>query len=132
VKRNVLIVAALTGLLAAVCYPAFAHHSMSAYDSGRSVSMKATITNFDWTNPHVQIHFEVRDEGGAAADWMAECPSPSRLSRAGWSEDTLKTGDEVTITGNPAKDGAKEMRLESVALSNGQQLRAYGARRSFF
>jgi len=80
----------------------------------------------------VQIHFEVRDDGGAVADWMAECPSPSRLSRAGWSEDTLKTGDEVTITGNPAKDGAKEMRLESVALSNGQQLRAYGARRSFF
>jgi hypothetical protein len=97
---------------------------MSAYDSGRTVSMKATITKFDWTNPHVQIHFEVRDDNGSVSQWMAECPSPTRLSRAGWSEDTLKTGDQVTITGNPAKDGAKEMRLNAVALPNGQELTA--------
>lgn len=131
-KRHLLVIAGCSALVAAVSFPALAHHSMSAYDSGRSVSMKATITNFDWTNPHVQIHFEVRDDSGNVSTWMAECPSPSRLSRAGWSEDTLKSGEEVTITGNPAKDGAKEMRLESVALSSGQQLRAYGARRSFF
>ena len=129
-KRNLIVTLLLSSLLAATS--AFAHHSMSAYDSGRSLNLKATITNFDWTNPHVQIHFEVRDDNGDVSTWMAECPSPSRLSRAGWSEDTLKPGDQVTITGNPAKDGAKEMRLEGVALSNGQELRAYGARRSFF
>ena len=98
---------------------------MSAYDFGRTVTMKATITKFDWTNPHVQIHFEVRDDNGNVSQWMAECPSPSRLSRAGWSEDTMKTGDQVTITGNPAKDGAKEMRINAVALPNGQEVTAY-------
>lgn len=105
--------------------PVFAHHSMSAYDSGRSVTLKATITNFSWTNPHVQIQFDVRDDNGNVVPWMAECPSPSRLSRGGWSESTLKTGDQVTITGNPAKDGAKEMRLDSVTLADGQQMIAY-------
>jgi hypothetical protein len=101
---------------------------MSAYDSGRTLSLKATITKFDWTNPHVQIHFEVSDDNGNVSQWMAECPSPNRLSRGGWSEDTLKTGDQVTIIGNPAKDGAKEMRLNSVDLPNGQQIVAYHRR----
>ncbi|HWF38291.1 MAG TPA: DUF6152 family protein, partial [Candidatus Acidoferrales bacterium] len=92
------------GLLTAIApKPALAHHSMSAYDSSRSVTLKATITNFAWTNPHVQIQFEVRDDNGNVVPWMAECPSPGRLSKRGWSESTLKPGDQVTIIGNPAK-----------------------------
>ncbi len=131
-KRILIGVIASSFLMAALAHSAFAHHSMSAYDQSRSVTLKATITSFDWINPHVQIHFEVRDDNGNVSEWMAECPSPSRLSRAGWSEGTLKSGDQVTITGNPAKDGAKEMRLGAVALANGQEMRAYGARRGFF
>jgi hypothetical protein len=132
VKRNFLSSLASAVLLAALAYPAFAHHSMSAYDQSRSVNLKATITSFDWTNPHVQIHFDARDDNGNVSSWMAECPSPNRLAKAGWSAESLKPGDEVSITGNPAKDGAKEMRLVQVALANGEQLRAYGARRSSF
>jgi hypothetical protein len=125
VKRFFAVTFVLFCVFAAASRPSVAHHSMSAYDSGRTVSMKATITKFDWTNPHVQIHFDVRDDSGSVSQWMAECPSPNRLSRAGWSEDTLKTGDQVTVTGNPAKDGAKEMRLNAVALPNGQELTAH-------
>ena len=124
-KRISILTFVLLCVLAGASRPSLAHHSMSAYDSGRTVSLKATITQFDWTNPHVQIHFEVRDDNGNVSQWMAECPSPTRLSRAGWSEDTLKTGDQVTITGNPAKDGSKEMRLNAVALPNGQEIVAY-------
>ena len=131
-RRNLIGSAAALFLLAAVAGSTFGHHSMSAYDQSRSVTLKATITNFDWINPHVQIRFDVRDDNGNTSAWMAECPSPSRLAHAGWSEETLKSGDQVTITGNPAKDGAKEMRLNSVALANGQEMRAYGARRGFF
>jgi hypothetical protein len=105
--------------------PTFAHHSMSMYDRGRSVTFKATITNYDFTNPHVQIHFQVVDEKGGVAEWMAECPSPGRLSRAGWTENMLKPGDQITITGNPSKDGAFEMRLDQIVLPNGQQMTAY-------
>lgn len=122
---NGLRVSALSLFLAFACAPVFAHHSMSAYDSGRSVTLKATITNFAWTNPHVQIQFDVRDDNGNVVPWMAECPSPGRLSNRGWNENTLKPGDQVTITGNPAKDGAKEMRLGAVTLADGQQMTAY-------
>jgi hypothetical protein len=132
VKCNFVTTLTLSFLLTAVPVPALAHHSMSAYDQSRSVNLKATITSFDWTNPHVQIHFDARDDNGNVSSWMAECPSPNRLAKAGWSADSLKPGDEVSITGNPAKDGAKEMRLVQVALANGEQLRAYGARRSSF
>ena len=97
---------------------------MSMYDQKRSVTLKATITEFAWTNPHVQIHFEVQNESGVAL-WMAECPSPSRLSRSGWSGDTLKPGDQITIIGNPAKDGSNEMRLDQVVLPSGQEMTAY-------
>jgi hypothetical protein len=124
-KLNGLSALALGLFLAFVSAPVFAHHSMSAYDSGRSVTLKATITNFAWTNPHVQIQFEVRDDNGNVVPWMAECPSPGRLSNRGWNENTLKPGDQVTITGNPAKDGAKEMRLGAVTLADGQQMTAY-------
>lgn len=112
-------------LLSVVTVPSFAHHSMSGYDFGRTLTMKATITNFAWSNPHVQIQFEVRDENGNTTAWMAEGPSPSRLSKRGWSGDTLKTGDQVTIIGNPAKNGGREMRLEEVTLADGQDMSAY-------
>ena len=124
-RRHILGVFTVALLLAMASVPSFAHHSMSAYDSSRSVTLKATITDFAWTNPHVQIHFEVRDQNGNVEAWMAECPSPSRLSRGGWSGETLKPGDQISITGNPAKDGAKEMRLQSVMLADGQQMTAY-------
>lgn len=112
-------------LLALATIPALAHHSMSGYDFGRTLTMKASITTFAWSNPHVQIQFEVRDESGNATNWLAEGPSPGRLSKRGWNEDTLKPGDQVTIVGNPAKNGAKEMRLEEVTLADGQEISAY-------
>jgi hypothetical protein len=122
-RRRIFLLAALAVLLPAA-RPLFAHHSMSMYDKGRSVTLKATITEFAWTNPHVQIHFQVQNENGVTL-WMAECPSPSRLSKSGWSGDTLKPGDQITIIGNPAKDGSNEMRLDQVVLPSGQEITAY-------
>jgi hypothetical protein len=123
VKRRWILIALAT--LFPVCGQLFAHHSMSMFDQSRSVTLKATVTNFAWTNPHVQIQFQVQDEKGTVASWMAECPSPGRLSRTGWSGDTLKPGDQITIIGNPAKDGSNEMRLGQIVLPGGQQMTAY-------
>ena len=124
-KRVLLGTLAFSFGLLLLSQPTLAHHSMSMYDRGRSVTFKATVTNFAWTNPHVQIQFQVLDDKGNAAAWMAECPSPNRLAKAGWSGDTLKVGDQITIIGNPAKDGSNEMRLDQVILSNGQEIAAY-------
>lgn len=124
-KRTLLCLFSFSLGLVLLSSPVFGHHSMSMYDRGRSVTLKATVTNFAWTNPHVQIQFQVQDEKGNPAAWMAECPSPNRLAKAGWSGDTLKPGDQITIIGNPAKDGSNEMRLDQVILENGQEMAAY-------
>jgi hypothetical protein len=128
--RGVTVKARIVSLLAVVITslvisgPAFAHHSMSMYDRGRDTTFKATITQFDWVNPHSQIIFTVTDEHGNVEKWVAEGPGPNRLANHGWSQDSLKPGDQVTIVGNRNKDGSPTMRFERVILSNGQQLEA--------
>jgi hypothetical protein len=102
--------------------PVFAHHSMSIYDMSQTVTLRATVENFDWSNPHVQIHFDVKDDKGNVEKWLAECPGPNRLSKTGWNKDSLKPQDEFTITGNPTKDGSKSIRLNKVVLPNGVEL----------
>ena len=102
--------------------PAFAHHSMSMYDRGQDTTFKAIITEFNWANPHSQIIFTVTDEHGNIQKWVAEGPGPNRLANHGWSKDSLKPGDQVTIVGNRNKDGSPTMRFEKVIFPNGQGL----------
>jgi hypothetical protein len=84
--------------------------------------VKGTVTGYDWTNPHAYIYFDVKDEKGAVEKWTAELGALAMLSRAGWRRDTLKPGDEITATGNRAKDGKPIMHLDKVILANGQEL----------
>ena len=121
--RTVSLLGALTASLM-ISGPALAHHSMSMYDCGHDTTFKATITQFDWSNPHSQIDFNVTDEHGNIEKWVAEGPGLNRLANHGWSKDTLKPGDEVTIIGNRNKDGSPTMRFEKVILPNGQELEA--------
>ena len=118
-------IVSLLAVLAAsltVSGPAFAHHSMSMYDRGRDTTFKATIVQFDWVNPHSTITFTVTDDHGNVEKWWAEGPGPNRLANHGWTKDTLKPGDQVTIIGNRNKDGSATMRFEKVILANGQEL----------
>ena len=126
-RTNSLLAVLATSLL--ISGPAFAHHSMSMYDRGKDTTVKATITQFDWANPHSQITFTVTDEHGNVEKWVAECPGPNRLANHGWSKDSLKPGDQVTIVGNRNKDGSPTMRFEKVIFSDGQEL--IGRRRFF-
>jgi hypothetical protein len=106
----------------AISGPAFAHHSMSMYDRGHDTTFKATISQFEWVNPHSQITFTVADEQGNLVKWVAEGPGPNRLANHGWTKDSLKPGDRVTIVGNCNKDGSPTMRFEKVILPDGQEL----------
>lgn len=104
--------------------PVFAHHSMSMYDHERDTSFKATIVQFEWINPHTQITFTAPDSNGNTVKWAAEGPGPNRLGNHGWSKDTLRPGDQVTIIGNCNKDGSPTMGFKKVILANGQELEA--------
>lgn len=109
----------LTGLMTA---PAFAHHARSGYDLSKTVTLKATVTKVEWTNPHALIYFDVTDGSGRLQNWHAITGGPSRMSRYGWTSDTLKAGDQITITGNPTKEGTAEIWLTRILLPDGREV----------
>ncbi len=102
--------------------PMFAHHGNSAYDMSKTVPMKATITKFEYINPHTQVYYDVTDEKGEVEHWVAETTNPAMLNRVGWNRDSLKPGDQVTLFVNPNKVGAKVTFLEKVVFSDGKEL----------
>ena len=116
-KSGLLIVSTL-----AVCGPLWAHHGNSAYDMSKSVPVKATVTRFEYTNPHTQVYYDVTDDKGNVEHWVAETTNPAMLNRVGWSRDSLKPGDQVTLWVNPNKVGAKVTFLQKVAFSDGKEL----------
>src|SRR4029077_20435594 len=89
--------------------PLLAHHGATEYDMTKIVTLRATVTEFQYVNPHTLVAFSVKDDSGKALDWQGELPSPNLLARRGWNKSTLKPGDQVTIIGAPAKNGERGM-----------------------
>jgi hypothetical protein len=113
--------AAGIGLLA-VCSPVFAHHGTAAYDEKHPVTLKGTVTEFVWANPHGQIKFNVQDGNGKIVPWISETFAPGKLARDGWTRNIVKPGDEVTIVLSPIKDGSHLGLLRVMVLPDGRQL----------
>jgi hypothetical protein len=106
-KRELLAVLATGVFLLMVSAPLFAHHGGAQYDTKHAVTVTGMVTEYLFTNPHVQIHFDVKDETGNVEKWVAETASPQRLFSIGWNAKTLKAGDKITVTGAQLKDGQK-------------------------
>jgi hypothetical protein len=124
-KRRFMIFFLLAAGLILASNPAFAHHSTAEFDMTASTAIKGTVTQFEWSNPHAYIHIEAKDDKGNVVEWTAELASLGMLSRINWKRDTVKPGDEITIYGNPAKNGKTIMRLEKISFANGQELSAH-------
>jgi hypothetical protein len=92
-------------VLLAVSVPLFAHHGNAAYDTAKTVTVKGTVTDYIWTNPHVFVKVDVKDEGGNTVHWIVEAQNPVSMGQIGWSKNTFKPGDEVEIDAMPAKNG---------------------------
>ena len=110
--------------LVAAALPVLAHHSFAAeYDAAKPVTLKGTVTKVEWMNPHTWIYIDVKDETGKVTNWAVEMGSPNGLLRAGWSRNSLKVGDVVTVAGSRAKDGTNNANARTVTLaSTGQKL----------
>jgi hypothetical protein len=113
--------AVVFGLLS-ISVPLFAHHGNSAYDMSKSVPVKATVTKFEYSNPHTQIYYDVTDDKGNVEHWVAETTNPAMLNRVGWSKESLKPGDQVILFVNPNKVGAKVTFLQKVVFPDGKEL----------
>jgi len=98
-----------------------AHHGAAAY-AAPITTLTATVTAFDWRNPHALIHFDVTDQTGAVASWTAETAGLVILVRAGWHRDVLKPGDRVTVAGRPAINGIHAMLLQRLTFADGRTL----------
>ena len=109
-------------LVAAMAAVPSAHHSAAAYEPATIVLMNATVKSLVWANPHSILAFDVLDEAGASAAWTAESGSPSALTRMGWTRNSVRAGDRVTIELFPARNGAKVGRLAKVVLADGREL----------
>jgi len=121
-KHWVLALLAGFAVLLAISVPVLAHHGASPYDTSKLTTMKGTVSDFQFINPHVEISVDVTDDKGKTETWMGEANSPNVLSRHGWDRNIIKKGDQITVIGNRGKNGSKTLRLQKVILSSGQEL----------
>lgn len=116
-------VALLVGVLA-VCGPVSAHHGSAAYKTDRVVILKqATVTRFAWTNPHTLLMFDVKDAKGNVWHWVGEAGSPAAVRVLGWTRNSLRPGDVVTVHLYPSKFDGTVGRLDKIVLSDGTTLK---------
>jgi hypothetical protein len=116
-----LIAASICALAATA--PLLAHHSFAAeFDATKRMIFKGTVTKVDWRNPHIYVYLNVKDADGKMTEWACEGGPPNVLLREGWTRNTVKEGDEVTIDGALAKDGSKRCNSRSVTLSDGRKV----------
>ena len=118
-------IAAMGVLLMSV--PLAAHHGAAALDTGKEVTLKGTVTEWIWSNPHCFLQFDAKDTTGTMRNWAVETQNPTAMTQRGWSRTSFKAGDAVTVTLEPVKNGQPIGRILSVILANGDKLIAANA-----
>lgn len=116
-----LLITATAALIPATLY---AHHNAAShYLLDQKITVKGVVTEFRLINPHARIYFEVTTEDGVVQKWLGEGNASSVLRRRGWTDEFLKPGDVITITGSPARDGGHKIDWELIVLEDGTELR---------
>jgi hypothetical protein len=120
-KRFHLSMAIMTFLAAGL--PLLAHHAFSnEFDESKPITLEGVVTRVDWENPHVHFYVDVSQSDGTVVNWACETGGPNRLAKKGWTRDSLKPGDKVTVHGFPAKDASHAADGRKVTFANGQTI----------
>jgi hypothetical protein len=99
--------------------PGWAHHSFARFDKTKEITLKGTVDEFQWTNPHSWIYLIVLAPDGTTTKWSIEFGSPNALARQGWTKSAIKPGDKITAVINPLKERGLEGNLVSVTTADG-------------
>ena len=117
---NIRFFLAFVAVLFAVSIPLFAHHGASIYESTKLTTLKGIVVEYKFMNPHTELSLDVNDGSGKTQRWSTEAASLVTMSRMGWTRDMFKPGDQITVTGNIAKNGTYAIRLRTVLAPNGK------------
>jgi hypothetical protein len=123
-KLMIIFCSAVVGLF--IAGPMFAHHGGAAYDTSQTTTLKGTVVEFQFINPHCQLFIDVADDSGKIARWDGEFTNPGALHRRGWTKDMFKPGDQITMFGNRAKNGATVLRVMKLQMADGKMITALG------
>ena len=116
------ILSAAAGLLVPAA-PVLAHHSFAAeYDAAKPTTITGTVTKVEWMNPHARFYVDVKDADGKVTNWNFELGAIPVLLKQGWTRNSLKVGDQVTVQGSLAKDGSNTANARKVTLADGRRV----------
>ena len=126
---NMKVVSLTAVLVAAISVPAFAHHSFAMFDAQKTITLEGTVKELEWTNPHAWLRMMVDDQkAGRPVLWAFEMSSPGRLVTMGMKADSVRSGDKVSVTFHPMKDGSRGGQFMQAKLPNGQNVVRANAR----
>src|SRR6266550_3643237 len=106
----------------AIAAPVRAHHGTASFDTAKDLTLKGTVTDWIWANPHCFLKFDAKDETNEVRNWAVEVSNPTDMTKRGWARTSFKAGDEVTVVLQPVKGGAPVGRVRRVVLANGETL----------
>jgi hypothetical protein len=107
-----------------------AHHAFSpVYDESRVITTAGVVTEFRFVNPHAMLSIDVADETGKVVQWVVEFPGRLNLGDVGWTADSIKAGERVTVTGNPTHTGSRRMFFRRLVRADGTELLSGNAKR---
>jgi len=121
-RRTVVIATVSAAALFIASGLALAHHGAAAFDTDKMVTVNGAVTEMVYTNPHVQVYWEVKNEKGVSEKWQGELTAPNKLNRAGWNKNTLKPGDKITVSGNPNKNNPHTLWIRKLVGPEGNAL----------
>jgi hypothetical protein len=105
-KRKLLVVLAAVASLVLFSSAAMAHHGVAGYDMSKTITLHGTVTKFEWSNPHVVVYVDAKNDKGEMQNWTIEFAAPIHMVRAGWNKNVMKTGDDIVIDTHPSRNGA--------------------------
>ena len=121
-KAKLLTAFILVLAISTISVPVFAHHGNAVYDDTKTITLKGTVTQWVWANPHCILHLDVTDDSGQVVSWIVETENPTSMFNIGWTKTSFNPGDHVTVTALQVKNGKPIGRIVDALLPGGQKL----------